>query len=56
VSDDPSAALGALLAARLGDEGALALLALMGADDPVGALGLHGLPVEVSRSDPPPER
>ncbi|MFN8122157.1 MAG: hypothetical protein U0237_06960 [Thermoleophilia bacterium] len=51
--DDPRDALGAVLAAALGDEGALALLALMGAGDPVAALGLQGLPVEISA--PPPE-
>jgi len=52
IRDDPRDALGALLAATLGDEGALALLALMGAGDPVASLGLQGLPVEFTA--PPP--
>lgn len=55
-NDDPREALGALLAAALGDEGAMALLALMGADDPVAALGLEGLPPELSPPGPPPGR
>lgn len=50
--DDPREALGTVLAAALGDEGALGLLALMGAEDPVAVLGLRRLPVEVSAPTP----